>query len=432
MKDETVVVDLMLPPLTRDEADYENNYDDGVNTWENQSGNPSNVTVEMIDGAAKISFPGGGYKEVYEKNAPQFKNGVVEMDITSEKPGLRLGISLRAKDINNRVYADVCDAVDDYYTEYFINGQNEWINMIKGEAFEAGRTMHLKVEIIDKTITLWVNGNQVLQNTMENLPLNAGTVGLNSRQANTVYVDNVKVTSYDLPTGELQNAAGRVVDTENSPIEGALAELLDSSKAVIKQTTTDALGNYKFKNIPLGEYTVRITSGKYTEEIPVTVTAGEDYVVIDKAVLGETADKTKLEDLIRQAEEIDLSLYTEETAQAVREALAAAKAVAEDPDAVQKDVDEAAEALQAAVDDLKEKADEPGKGDEQNPGGNDGDDTDEPDGTGTGEPDGTGTDKPGQTAGKDHAAAGTDANGGTAAKTVLAKEASSQCGRCLS
>lgn len=258
--------------------------------------------------------------------------------------------------------------------------------MIKGEAFEAGRTMHLKVEIIDKTITLWVNGNQVLQNTMENLPLNAGTVGLNSRQANTVYVDNVKVTSYDLPTGELQNAAGRVVDTENSPIEGALAELLDSSKAVIKQTTTDALGNYKFKNIPLGEYTVRITSGKYTEEIQVTVTAGEDYVVIDKAVLGETADKTKLEDLIRQAEEIDLSLYTEETAQAVRDALAAAKAVAEDPDAVQKDVDEAAEALQAAVDDLKEKADEPRKGDEQNPGGNDGDDTDEPDGTGTGEP----------------------------------------------
>lgn len=322
----------LLPPLTRDEADYENNYDDGVNTWENQSGNPSNVTVEMIDGAAKISFPGGGYKEMYEKNAPQFKNGVVEMDITSEKPGLRLGISLRAKDINNRVYAGVCDAVDDYYTEYFINGQNEWTNMIKGEAFEAGRTMHLKVEIIDKTITLWVNGNQVLQNTMENLPLNAGTVGLNSRQANTVYVDNVKVTSYDLPTGELQNAAGRVVDTENSPIEGALAELLDSSKAVIKQTTTDALGNYKFKNIPLGEYTVRITSGKYTEEIPVTVTAGEDYVVIDKAVLGETADKTKLEDLIRQAEEIDLSLYTEETAQAVRDALAAAKAVAEDPD----------------------------------------------------------------------------------------------------
>lgn len=409
VKDEMVSVNLMLPPLTRDEADYENDYDDAVNTWENQKGNPSSVTVEMVDGAAKISFPGGGYTEVFEKNAPQFKNGVVEMDITSEKPGLRLGISLRAKDLSNRVYAGVCDAIDDYYTEYFINGQNEWTNMVKGETFEAGKTMHLKVEIIDKTITLWVNGNQVLQNTMGNLPLNAGTVGLNSRQANTVYVDNVRVTSYDLPSGDLRNAAGRVVDPSNAPIEGAAAELLDGSGAVVKQTTTDALGNYKFKNIPLGEYTVRITSGKYTKEIPVTVTAGEDYVVIDKAVLGETADKAKLEDLIRQAEELDLSQYTEETAQAVKDALAAAKAVAEDPDAVQKDVDEAAKALQTAVDDLQEKTEKPGSGDGQNQGGNDGDDIDEPDGTST--------DKPGQTAGKDNAAAGTVANAETAAKT---------------
>lgn len=467
VKDETVVVNLMLPPLTRDEADYENNYDDGVNTWENQKGNPSNVTVEMVDGAAKISFPGGGYTEVFEKNAPQFENGVVEMDITSEKPGLRLGISLRAKDINNRVYAGVCDAIDDYYTEYFINGQNEWTNMIKGEAFEAGKTMHLKVEIIDKTITLWVNDNQVLQNTMTNLPLNAGTVGLNSRQANTVYVDNVRVTSYDLPTGDLQNVAGRVVDTGNTPIEGAAAELLDDSGTVVKQTTTDALGNYKFKNIPVGEYTVRITSGKYTAEIPITVTVGEDYVVVDKAVLGETADKTglqrltedaqkyadnieqytpvtaeaftaalenakavladegasqeevnsayvslqnaifglreipdkdKLEDLIDEVEGMDLDQYTAETAQAVRNALAQAKTVAEDPNASQGDVDGAVAKLQEAVDDLQVKTEDPGNGDVQDPDGNGGDAADKPDGDDTDKTDQTGQkDKPADT-----------------------------------
>ena len=87
-KGDKVVANFMLSPLTREEADYENNYDDGVKTWDNLAGNTASTTITMVDGQTKIIFP-GGHANVYETEAPQFKNGVVEMDITSDKPGIR-------------------------------------------------------------------------------------------------------------------------------------------------------------------------------------------------------------------------------------------------------------------------------------------------------------------------------------------------------
>ena len=35
-----------------------------------------------------------------------------------------------------------------------------------------------------------------------------------------------------------------------------------AAEAIAKTVKTDALGNYKFKNIPLGNYTVTVTDGK--------------------------------------------------------------------------------------------------------------------------------------------------------------------------
>ena len=348
-KGKVAKVNFMLPPLTKDEPDYENNYDDGVVTWEDQAGNSSSVSVSAVDGKMKISFPGGGYTEVFEKNAPRFKNGVVEMDVTAEKPGLRLGISLRGKNLDNRIYVGVCDAIDDYYTEHFVNGANVWSSFTKGEPFVANKTMHLKAEIIDKTITLWVNGNQVLKNTMDGMPIYEGTVGLNSRINNTVYVDNVKVTSYDLPTGDLQNAAGRVVDGQNQAIEGAKVELLDNNGKVLKETTTDVLGNYKFKNIVIGEYSVKATAGELSKEVPVTVVKGEDYVVVDKIVLGEVVDKSDLAALIKYAKSQQENEDYQYVVPIVKEKFEAALAEAERVNA-----DDAAtqEAVDAAYDEL--------------------------------------------------------------------------------
>ena len=72
------------------------------------------------------------------------------------------------------------------------------------------------------------------------------------------------------------------------------------------------------------------------------------------------ADKDALEDLISEAEAIDLTAYTEESARAFTEALVSAKEVLADETLSEDDqsiVDEAAEALEAASGELVAKAD---------------------------------------------------------------------------
>ena len=90
------------------------------------------------------------------------------------------------------------------------------------------------------------------------------------------------------------------------------------------------------------------------------------------------ADKSVLQDLINQVAELDLSGYTEESANAFRAALAAANSILADETLsvdYQAKVDEAVSALQAAADGL-EKAQ---GGEAENPGGNT-DDPQNPDG----------------------------------------------------
>lgn len=352
VKGKVMTVNVMLPPLTRDEADYENNYDDGVKTWDNLAGNNASTAINMESGQTKIVFPGGGHANAYETMAPQFKNGCVEMDITSAKDAPRIGILLRATDMTHRVYLGTGDSADTWFAEYWNGSGNTWSGMHSGDKFAANTTMHLKAEIVDNTASLWVNGTLVVRQTMSGMPSEAGYVGLNSRQNHTVYVDNIKVTSYDLPAGNLQNVAGKVVSTDGTVIEGAVVELLNNSGEVLKKTATDALGNYKFKNIEIGEYQVRITSGELIKEIPITVMTGDDYVVVDQAVMGQVI-KSELKELISYAESQKQEAEYQYVVPAVKtlfeQRLAEAIAVNDKENASQEEVDEAYNALLAML-----------------------------------------------------------------------------------
>lgn len=94
------------------------------------------------------------------------------------------------------------------------------------------------------------------------------------------------------------------------------------------------------------------------------------------------ADKDALEDLVSRAEAIDLTAYTEESAQAFTAALASAKEVLADETLSEDDqriVDEAAEALEAAAGQLVAKADaEDPSGSVSDPGQNTGTDAQKP------------------------------------------------------
>ncbi len=357
-KEKGFVQNVMLQPLST--VDYENDYSNGKVTWENLAGNTSSTTISAAEEAIKIKFPGGGHANVYETAAPTFKNGVVEMDITPEKSGTRLGILLRANDMNNRIYVGVGDNESQWFAEYWGNGGNSWSQMFSGPKAVKGETLHLKAEIIDTTVSLWVNGKQVIKElNMGGMPTKAGAIGLTTRNSNNVTVDNVKVTSYDMPEGEVETVSGHVADKDGKPLEGVSVNIKSAEKAeeaaIDKTTKTDALGNYKFKNIPLGNYTLTATQGEETKSVPVVVTATNDYIVAPEIRLGTEempqVDKSNLNDAIAEAEfklnqgaDYMGSSWTE-----FKTALEEAKAVAADENATFNQVNDAEAKLTQAM-----------------------------------------------------------------------------------
>ena len=97
-------------------------------------------------------------------------------------------------------------------------------------------------------------------------------------------------------------------------------------------------------------------SYKVTPEDNLTLVA--KFEESDTPVDPDEVNKDKLEDLIKEAEKMDLSGYTSESVKVFEDALAQAKVVMEDPEADQDAVDAAEGQLAAAVEQL-EKADKP-------------------------------------------------------------------------
>lgn len=80
-----------------------------------------------------------------------------------------------------------------------------------------------------------------------------------------------------------------------------------------------------------------------------------DYPVPVEGSQPETVDKSELQKAIRYADSINLSLYTDDTAEAVRAALGKAREVNDDTAATQQQVNEAQQALMKAIAGLEEK-----------------------------------------------------------------------------
>ena len=109
------------------------------------------------------------------------------MDVTPEKSGQRIGILLRANGMDDRIYVGVGDAEDQWFAEYWgSDGSNSWSSMYSGPTASAGKKLHLKAEIVDTTVSLWVDGKLVFNKlNMGGMPTKAGFVGLNTRNANS-------------------------------------------------------------------------------------------------------------------------------------------------------------------------------------------------------------------------------------------------------
>ncbi|XEC95745.1 S-layer homology domain-containing protein [Paenibacillus tarimensis] len=120
-----------------------------------------------------------------------------------------------------------------------------------------------------------------------------------------------------------------VKDKDGNPVQDAVGEAI-----------VDENGNWSFTpavDLPPGEYTIEVTAEKGGK----TATKTKTLIIVDKSAL-----QTKVDEI--NGENLQEENYTEASWQMLQEALVAAQAVLENPEATQTEVDDALEALTAA------------------------------------------------------------------------------------
>ena len=134
----------------------------------------------------------------------------------------------------------------------------------------------------------------------------------------------------------------------------ALQAAIDRANALKSEDYTDA--SFAAVTLALATATLvnlnPLASQDRVDEVTAALNDAIDALVEKPA---ETVDKTALQQAISDAEKVDTTKYTEDSVAAMNSALDSAKGVNNDPDATQEAVDNAATALNNAIQALKEK-----------------------------------------------------------------------------
>ena len=287
----TVTKDLQM--TAQAPAQYENRFVNGdVASIKDLAGNDRKVAIQAgkqdNGNSLQLGFP-GGHANAVDTAAPQFKNGVVEADVTAAGNGNRFGFTLRGVDMNQRLYVGVGDSPNTYFWEFWNGASNSWSGMYSGPAMTAGTTRHMKAELNDSTLKLWVDGQVVFEETLPGAaPAEAGYVGFECRNSAQFTVDNLRVTSYDEPSAAGQAVSGQV-QSGGQAVVGAQATLTGKDGgAPVFRVVSGVDGAYAFAGVPAGSYTLAVAASGYE-----TVT--KDVTVADAAVTLDPIELTKVQ-----------------------------------------------------------------------------------------------------------------------------------------
>lgn len=173
------------------------NFDDGnVSDWTALYGTPGISSVNNGENgkALGIEMPAGRHG-VVATGVDKIKNAIVEADITPKEDNFRFGMIMRANAQNDMLYIGTVDASNAWIYEYFGGSDgNKWCSNNTGPKFEAGVTTHIKVKLLNDTLTLWVNGEKIFNVSIPNAPQGEGYIGFDkSRGANSYVIDNVTI-----------------------------------------------------------------------------------------------------------------------------------------------------------------------------------------------------------------------------------------------
>lgn len=190
-----------------------------------------------------------------------------------------------------------------------------------------------RADVLDTVVLPEVDENGLITTTLATTP---GTYDITVSSAVKEGVSanfTFEVVEFeDIDLTELENL---VKDAEALSLDGRPQTLIDALKAAI-QAAKDVIENTEATQEDIN---------KVFASLKEAVSNIENFV-----------DKTALETLVSEAEAKDLTIYTDETAQAVVDAITAAKLVVANDDATEVEVNTALDALQEALDNLVEKA----------------------------------------------------------------------------
>ena len=294
-----------------------------------------------------------------------------------------LNISVALQQLNvsqstDKLKADLEDTIADakVQVEEAVNGRPAQIEAVNA-AITAGETVLADAEATaddyKEAITNITKAVQQLWDIVSKDELNAVI-----EEAEAITADGYTEDSYNA----LQNAitAAKEVaandDATTTDVTNAITSVLDAIAGLVHEDLdTSALEGWI--------ETVEQMAANIDDYRPSTVVGLEDKLNEAKDVLTNATTQAEIDEAaemlreaalnartkadvealvaaIEQAEAIDLSQYTAESAQAVRNAVANAKLLADDPEATQEAVDAATEAILMAIDNLQDVTTTPG------------------------------------------------------------------------
>ncbi len=252
--------------------------------------------------------------------------------------------------------------------EVIPSGTVYFIDTVTG--FGSGTTPPLTTESYDRIAALL--GDQLLNKTYDQLKEDGNTWGLVDKDAGTKgYTSTANKT--DTGIYGKDNKAGETLSyaftlpaglytlysehrewwSQNRPMSTSITvngETLDAGEILLNGSSGDLLHTYDFevKEEQVVTYTVTATG----TQAPVI-----SWLAVSEK--GSETDKSGLEEVIKTAEQLKETDYTETSYQAVKTALEAAKTILADEKAEQAAIDEAKENLIKAIEALEKKPDKP-------------------------------------------------------------------------
>ena len=305
-------------------------------------------TIEATEyngsGALKITWNAGSGETRHLNNVVDktitMANGTFSFDVVPlTNNGERLGITFRGQegtvDNVNRVFVGQEDAVTKWFVEHW-NDQGSPTSGYtsvteKAIGLNGNVTRNVRAVMNNMSFQVYVDGVKIYDvdasTTLPSMITEAGYVGFNMRlHPGTEYIiDNIRIIRADAAEG-VYNVSGEVEARSGAAVSGAAVELYKGEERVAG-TTTNALGAYQISRVEPGSYTVKV-SAPFFQGTEKTITVGSANLTGQNFTL--IPDRTDLNNLIAEMDELVENDYTAETWETLAEALTAAKAINDD------------------------------------------------------------------------------------------------------